>query len=88
MNKLDVEKKLQNVFRDVFDDEDINIFEEMTADDIEEWEGVRGTCRLRFFFFRFPFNVKQLKNTIQVHPQHHPCLEGESHTFRHHEVDS
>ena len=40
MNKLDVEKKLQNVFRDVFDDEDINIFEEMTADDIEEWDSL------------------------------------------------
>ena len=55
-------------FNDNLSDEEDNVED----DDIEEWEGVRGTCRLRFFF-RFPFNVKQLKtqsrythNTIHV----------------------
>ena len=32
--------RLQNVFRDTFDDETIEIFEEMTAEDIDEWDSV------------------------------------------------
>ena len=38
MNRKEIGKKLEKVFRDVFDDEKINIFNEMKANDIEEWD--------------------------------------------------
>ena len=38
---MDIKAKLQEVFRDVFDDESIVIFEEMTAEDIEEWDSLK-----------------------------------------------
>lgn len=31
-------EKVQNVFREVFDDSELKIFPEMTADDVEEWD--------------------------------------------------
>lgn len=37
---MELKERLQNVFRDVFDDEDIEIFDEMTADDIEDWDSL------------------------------------------------
>jgi acyl carrier protein len=35
-----VKQKLNGVFRDVFDDDDIEIFDAMTAADIDEWDSV------------------------------------------------
>ena len=40
MKEKDIKDKLQEIFRDVFDDEEINIYDEMTADDIEEWDSL------------------------------------------------
>ncbi|MCR5773871.1 MAG: acyl carrier protein [Lachnospiraceae bacterium] len=37
---MDTKEKLQDVFRDVFDDDDIEIFAETTADDIEAWDSL------------------------------------------------
>ncbi len=37
---MDTKTRLQDVFRDVFDDEEIVISEEMTAADIEEWDSL------------------------------------------------
>lgn len=36
----DIRNKLQEVFRSVFDDEDITLRDDMTADDIPEWDSV------------------------------------------------
>jgi len=36
-----IKERLQNVFRDVFDDEELVIFDEMTAEDIEEWDSLK-----------------------------------------------
>lgn len=38
---MDIQARLQEVFRDVFDDETIVIFDEMTAEDIEEWDSLK-----------------------------------------------
>lgn len=38
MDREEVFKRLTNVFRDVFDDEEITLNEETTADDIEDWD--------------------------------------------------
>lgn len=37
---MDTKSRLEKVFRDVFDDEEIEITNEMTADDIEEWDSL------------------------------------------------
>lgn len=40
MTREEVFKELQEVFWDVFDDEDIRIGENTTADDIEDWDSL------------------------------------------------
>lgn len=35
-----VKDRVQNIFRNVFDDESIQIFNEMTANDIETWDSL------------------------------------------------
>ena len=38
MNKKNIKEKLQSVFIDVFDDEDLRISNSTNSDDIEEWD--------------------------------------------------
>ena len=40
MQKHDVREELNRIFRDVFDDESIQIFETMTAQDVKEWDSL------------------------------------------------
>ena len=40
MNKKNIKEKLQNVFVDVFDDEDLTISNSTNSDDIEEWDSL------------------------------------------------
>jgi acyl carrier protein len=35
-----IRNRLNNIFQDIFDDEKIEIFEEMTAEDIDEWDSL------------------------------------------------
>ena len=37
---MNIKEKLETIFRDVFDDEEIEIYEEMTADDVEDWDSL------------------------------------------------
>jgi hypothetical protein len=40
MTKDEIKEKLQIVFRDVFDDEDIVLFDAMTSKDVEDWDSL------------------------------------------------
>ena len=40
MNKKYIKEKLQNVFIDVFDDEDLTISNSTNSDDVEEWDSL------------------------------------------------
>ena len=40
MTREDVYEKLNEIFRDVFDDEDITVNDATTADDIEDWDSL------------------------------------------------
>lgn len=40
MSRAQIFEKLNLVFRDVFDDESITVFEETTTDDIEDWDSL------------------------------------------------
>lgn len=57
MDRQEIIKRLNEVFRDVFDDEDIVVDAETTADDIEDWDSiehinlisaVEGEFKIRF----------------------------------------
>ncbi len=37
---MDIKKNLQDIFRRIFDDDSILLFDEMTADDIEDWDSL------------------------------------------------
>lgn len=37
---MEIKEKLQEIFRDVFDDEDIAISEDTTSKDIEDWDSI------------------------------------------------
>lgn len=38
--RSEIRNRLNLVFQEVFDDDDIKIYDEMTADDIEEWDSL------------------------------------------------
>jgi len=40
MNEGELRGRLNRIFREVFDDESIQITDEMTAEDIEEWDSL------------------------------------------------
>ena len=40
MSRNEVIEKLQEIFRDIFDDETIVLFDDMTSDDVEEWDSL------------------------------------------------
>ena len=41
MSREEIYEKLNNVFRDVFDDDTISVSDETTASDIEGWDSLR-----------------------------------------------
>jgi acyl carrier protein len=65
------EERLQNVFRDVFDDESILIRRELTAKDVENWDSLSHVSMLaaveKEFGFRFNLaEVRGLKNVGEL----------------------
>ncbi len=67
MNQTEIYSKLTPIFRDVFDDDDIQLRPDMTADDVADWDSM-SHIRLvltieRQFHKKFPASrVSQLKN--------------------------
>lgn len=37
---MDIREKLQEIFQDIFDDNTIELFDEMNANDIEDWDSL------------------------------------------------
>lgn len=37
---MNIKDKLQEIFRDVFDDDEIILFDEMTSEDVEDWDSL------------------------------------------------
>ena len=38
--KIEIKKKLQEIFQDIFDDDTIELFDDMNANDIEDWDSL------------------------------------------------
>ncbi|SEW40537.1 acyl carrier protein [[Clostridium] fimetarium] len=40
VSKMEIEKKLQAIFQDIFEDDQIVLFDDMNANDIEDWDSL------------------------------------------------
>ena len=38
--KIEIKEKLQEIFQDIFDDDTIELFNDMNANDIEDWDSL------------------------------------------------
>ena len=71
MTRSSVFERLVNVFREVFDDPEINIGETTTADDIEDWDSFEHINLIvaieEEFSFKFPMGkVTNMKNVGEM----------------------
>ncbi len=68
MTDVEVLERLTNVFRSVFDDEEINITRETTADDIEDWDSLEHINLLVAVEqeFNMKFNMNEVGNMKNV----------------------
>lgn len=60
---MEIFDKLQNIFREVFDDETIILNEEMTADDVDAWDSLSHVNLMIAIELAFDIEFKQ--NEIQ-----------------------
>ncbi len=68
MNKEEIMNRLTNVFRSVFDDEEINISDKTTADDIDDWDSLEHINLLVAVEqeFNIKFNMNEVGNMKNV----------------------
>ena len=71
MTRQAIYERLQEVFRDVFDDESLVIGDETTADDIEDWDSLEHISLInaveREFGLKFKMNeVSTMKNVGEM----------------------
>ena len=68
MSKTDIFEKLNEIFRDVFDDEDITVGESTTAADVEGWDSLAhiGLIAAIEQEFGFRFAMKEVVNLHNV----------------------
>ena len=68
MSRDQIMENLQDIYREVFDDEEMLLSEEMTEDDIEEWDSL---THLRLIMqvekaFSIKFSTTQIKGLTSV----------------------
>lgn len=65
---MDIKNDLQEIFRDVFDDESIVISEETTSDDIEDWDSFAQMNLIVAMEKQFgvKFNIKEINSLKNV----------------------
>ena len=71
MSRDDIKKSIQQIFRDIFDDEQLNISDETNAGDIEDWDSLEQINILvaiqREFTIKFSIDdVEKLENVGQT----------------------
>lgn len=60
---MELTEKLTNVFREVFDDETIILHDEITADDVDEWDSLSHVNLM--IAIELAFNIEFKQNEIQ-----------------------
>ena len=63
MNKKNIKEKLQSVFIDVFDDEDLRISNSTNSDDIEEWDSLNHIALV--LSIEKCFNIRFMTGEVQ-----------------------
>ena len=63
MNKNNIKEKLQSVFVDVFDDEDLRISNSTNSDDIEEWDSLNHIALV--LSIEKCFNIRFITGEVQ-----------------------
>ena len=68
MNRNEILEKLNSVFIDVFDDEDIKISDATTADDIDDWDSLEHINLIVAVEqeFKIKFNMNEVTNMKNV----------------------
>ena len=68
MDREKITEKLTEVFRDVFDNEDITITDSTTADDIEEWDSLEHISLISAVekTFKMRFTMKEVSGMKNV----------------------
>ena len=66
--KHEIKEKLQEIFRDIFDDDGIELFDEMNANDIDDWDSLAHIQLIAAIEKRFNvrFTTKEFVSTSNV----------------------
>jgi acyl carrier protein len=65
---MNIKLELQEIFRELFDDDEIELFDEMTADDIEDWDSLSHISLIKDIESRFniEFTTEELVSAKNV----------------------
>ncbi len=68
MSREEIKTKLTEIFRDVFDNDDIEISDTTTADDIEEWDSLEHITLIAAVekAFKMRFTMKEVSSMKDV----------------------
>ncbi len=68
MNETQISERLTHIFREVFDDDSIEIFDAMTAKDIEDWDSLNHINLVVAVegSFKVKFTTKEVNNLANV----------------------
>ena len=64
MEKIEILERVQGIFRDIFDDESLDIKRDTYADDIEDWDSLANINLV--VAMEKEFNIKYVIGEIQV----------------------